>query len=316
MKKIIFLFLTLFFNLSSISAQDNQQYCLTGAFLADNPSQEDILKFKNAFGKKPYLVMVFLDWGDFPDKKVIADVYGQNCALIVTWEPWDTRTKEGIDFDGLVSGKFDSYIREFALRLKRIKKPVFLRFAHEPNGNWYPWRGEKIGKDKYIALYRRIHDIFREVGAANVNWVFCVNWEDVPKDNNSFLLYYPGNDYVDYIGLDGYNWGDTQSWSRWMSFSELFSRRYKEINQAFNKPILITEFSSVSRGGDKGSWIRQAFSEIRGMDKIRGFVIFNVNKEGDWGFKEGTLAGAALKDSLGDGYFRETRYNNKHEQPK
>jgi len=101
-----------------------------------------------------------------------------------------------------------------------------------------------------------------------------------------------------------------------MSFSELFSRRYKEINQAFNKPILITEFSSVSRGGDKGSWIRQAFSEIRGMDKIRGFVIFNVNKEGDWGFKEGTLAGAALKDSLGDGYFRETRYNNKHEQPK
>lgn len=305
MKKFFFLFLILLLNLSCLSARNNQQYCLTGAFLADNPPKEDILRFKDAFGKKPYLVMVFLDWEDFLDKKVIAEVYSQDCSLIVTWEPWKAETKEGIDFDGLTDGKFDRYIREFALQLKSIKEPVFLRFAHEPNGNWYPWSGVKIGRIKYLAVYRYIHDIFKELEVANVKWVFTVNWEDVPKENNGFLLYYPGDSYVDYIGLDGYNWGNTQPWSRWMSFNEIFTPRYQEITLKTKKPVLISEFSSASGGGDKATWIREAMAQIKRMDKVRGFVLFNVDKETDWKFKEGMPDAAALKEALKDNYFQD-----------
>lgn len=305
MKKALFILLILFFGLSCSLAQDDRQYCLTGAFLSDNPSEGDIINFKNTFGKKPYLVMVFLDWGGFLDKKTIDAAYGQGCSLLVTWEPWKAREKKGINFDGLLSGKFDGYIKEFALRLKDIQKPVFLRFAHEPNGNWYPWEYGKIGKEKYAAVFRYIHGIFRQAGAANVKWIFCLNWEDVPGDNSSFLSYYPGDDCVDYVGLDGYNWGNTQSWSRWMSFNEIFTGRYQEVVLKAKKPVIISEFGSASKGGNKAVWIKEAMAQIKKMDNVRGFVLFNVDKEADWKFEGGSLSAVVLKEALNSNYFQD-----------
>jgi beta-mannanase len=146
-------------------------------------------------------------------------------------------------------------------------------------------------------------------GASNIKWIFSINWEDIPKEKNSYLSYYPGDGFVDYVGIDGYNWGDTQPWSKWMSFSEIFKNRYDEVNKLLNKPVLVTEFSSVSSGGDKALWIREALSSIKKMKKIKGFVLFNIDKEGDWGFKEGNPSGRALKKSLIDSYFQDTWYN-------
>jgi beta-mannanase len=307
MKKILIFTLLIISNLSCSFAKENGNSCLTGAFLADIPSQKDISNFKHAFGKKPYLVLLFLGWGDFLNKKTIDDVYAQKCVLLVTWEPWYPKAKAGIDFDGLLAGKFDKYIEGFALQLKEIKETVFLRFAQEPNGDWYPWSGTKIGNLKYISVYRHIHAIFTKLGVSNVRWVFSVNWEDLPKENNNFLLYYPGDSYVDYIGIDGYNWGNTQPWSRWMSFGEIFTSRYQEIISNMKKPVILSEFGSASAGGSKGVWIEEAMERISRLDKITGFVIFNVDKEADWQFKEGTPAAEALKQALKNSYFKDRR---------
>jgi len=61
-------------------------YCLTGAFLADNPAVKDIIAFKQNFGKKSYLIMVYVSWGNFPQELTVKDVYSQGCVLVVTWE--------------------------------------------------------------------------------------------------------------------------------------------------------------------------------------------------------------------------------------
>jgi len=279
--------------------------CLTGAFLADKPSKQDIVSFNDKYGKKPFLVMVFIDWDNFVDKKVIEDVYSQDCVLFVTWEPWHANRKEPINYDGLLSGEYDQYINEFAKEIKQIKGDVFLRFAHEMNGNWYPWSGTKIGKDKFVANYRYVKDAFDKIETSNVRWVFSINWEDIPQENNHFSQYYPGDDYVDFFGIDGYNWGNTKSWSRWMSFSEIFDTRYNEVVNNFEKPVLISEFSSTSSGGDKTVWIKKAMTDIKRLKNIKGFVLFNVDKETDWSFPLYEKWSVEFKKQLEAPYFKD-----------
>jgi beta-mannanase len=285
-------------------ARGAQAKCLTGAFLADRPVAGNIRQFELEYGKKPYLVMVFVDWGAYIDEQVIKDVYAQDCVLFVTWEPWRAARKKRINCNKILSGKYDRYIKSFAGRLKKIKKKVFLRFGHEMNGNWYPWSGIKIGQERYKAIYRYVKDTFDSEGVENIEWVFSINWENIPRKND-YSLYYPGDSYVDYIGIDGYNWGKTQSWSRWMGFKDIFFKRYKEIGARFQKPVLISEFGCADKGGDKAVWIKDALRAIKKMKEVKGFVLFNVDKEADWRFRIDSPAGKELKKQLKGGYFRD-----------
>jgi hypothetical protein len=288
----------------SACAKPEASGCLTGAFLGDDPSAESIDRFQKEYGKKPFGVLTFLDWGKYPDEGVIRDVSARDCMLMVTWEPWIAATKEGIDYDAVLAGKEDGYIRDFALRMKSIGKAVFLRFAHEMNGDWYPWSGARIGGAKYRRLFRHVRRIFDEAGAGNVRWVFSINAENVPQGND-FALCYPGDRYVDYIGLDGYNWGATQAWSRWRSFKDIFSGIYRDVVRRYKKPVILSEFSSTSVGGDKALWIGEALEEIKYMPAVKGFILFNVDKETDWRFPPDTASGRKLRAGLADPYFRD-----------
>jgi len=294
---------------SDVDPATGASYCLTGAFIGDVPGKTDIEGFEKDYGKKPYIVMVFIDWGRLIEGRVIDDVYSRNCVLMVTWEPWDAVNKKGIGYNKLIAGNYDDYIRQFAGQLRRIKKPVYLRFAHEMNGNWYPWSGVEIGKDAYTNMYRRVKDIFDKEKADNVRWVFSVNWEDVPKEDNHFTAYYPGDGYVDYVGIDGYNWGTTQNWSHWISFRRIFNKVYEEVISTYQKPVLISEFGCASKGGNKARWIKHAMENIKDMPGVKGFVLFNRDKEANWEFQPGEPAGKELKRQLRDKYFKDSRPN-------
>lgn len=295
--------LTVFFIFQPFQKQNG--FCLTGAFLEDKPTVASIEQFKTDYGKRPAVVMIFLDWGKFPGEDVIRDVYGSGSMLMITWEPWRAVQKTPIDYDALLQGKDDRYIRDFALKLKAIGKPVFLRFAHEMNGDWYPWAGAKIGPEKYQDLFRYVRKIFHEAGAGNVRWIFSINTENVPSEN-AYRACYPGDRFVDYVGLDGYNWGISQKWSRWRDFGNLFSGVYQDVVSGYRKPVIISEFSSTSSGGDKAGWIERALQEIEKMPAVKVFVLFNVGKETDWRFPPDSISGQKLKAGLKDPYFLES----------
>jgi len=289
----------------SLQTTETSSYCFTGAFIGDKPSRQDIVTFQRDYVKQPYFVMIFVDWKNFPDLGVIKAILGEGSCPLITWEPWNAEPKTGIDYDGLLQGEYDDYISDFAKLIGSFKSEVCLRFAHEMNGNWYPWSGSKIGVDKYIKIYQYVKDIFDKLGVNNVKWVFSVNWEDTPPIKaNDFINYYPGEAYVDYVGIDGYNWGDTQSWSQWITFRELFNAPYNKVVDQLKKPVLISEFSSASSGGDKAKWIQNAMQDIKELKEVKGFVLFNVNKEVDWSFPASEEPGKALKKELEDPYFR------------
>ncbi|MFA6636683.1 MAG: glycosyl hydrolase [Candidatus Omnitrophota bacterium] len=283
-----------------------QEGCFTGAFLADDPGRSDIKSFRNDYGKKPYYVMLFTDWKNFPNDSTIADILKEGCRPIVTWEPWIAHSKDAIDIDSLLAGEHDDRIREFAKRLKAFDEEILLRFAHEMNGNWYPWSGSVIGSEKYRKMYRYVKDIFDDMGAVNIKWVFSVNWEDVPAiDANDISNYYPGGGYVDYVGIDGYNWGTSQEWSKWMSFYDIFAGIYERCVAEFGKPVIITEFSSASDGGNKAEWIKSAMEDIKSWRQVKGFVVFNTDKEVDWKFPIAESSGQAFREAISAPHFKD-----------
>lgn len=300
---IVLALVILGFIYSRNNSSGSSNYVLTGAFITDVPSRKDIESFKKNYGKNPFFVMVFVDWESFVKKEVLEDIFSQGSYPVVTWEPWYWETKEGVDPEAILGGEFDSYIRDFAKNLAQFEDKVYLRFAHEMNGDWYPWSSALIGAPAYKKMYRYIKDKFDDLKIDNVSWVFSINWENIPEDNYYYDSY-PGAGYVNYIGLDGYNWGNSQSWSRWMSFRQIFSEIHQELIERFDKDIIITEFSSTSQGGDKAQWIKEALSDMKKMERLKGFILFNVDKETDWKFSPQSHSGRALREKLQDSFFK------------
>lgn len=268
-----------------------------GAWLGTQPTDSGIKEFNQLQGRKLDIVHMFINWStDFNFVRTYADpVYANGATLLITWEPWEYDTVK------ISNGNADSYIKKMASDIKAYGKEIWLRPLHEANGNWYPWG---IGdsnintSETYKAAFRHIVDIFRNQGATNVKWVFNVNCSNVGT-NSTFTSHYPGDAYVDYASIDGYNWGTTQSWgSKWQTFDEIFSSSYAAI-KPFNKPIFIGEWASTEIGGDKAKWITDSFNTIKNSyDKIFAVIWFSENKETDWRINSSTAALNSYKNAV------------------
>src|SRR5215218_5947377 len=176
-----------------------------------------------------------------------------------------SKSEPDFQLSDVIAGTYDSYIRSFAGSAKSWGHPFFLRFNWEMNGNWFPW-SESIngnGGGQYVAAWRHVHDIFTSVGATNATWVWCPNIDPGGKLQDLAPLY-PGDEYVDWTSLDGYNWGTNPAKpDRWRSFDELYDSTYHEIVDAIapGKPMVIGEIGSTEYGGSKAKWIEEMLAE-------------------------------------------------------
>ena len=183
----------------------------------------------------------------------------------------------------IIDGDWDGYITQWATEAREWGHPFFLRFDWEMNGNWYPWSESVNGNQpgEYAEAWRHVHDIFSAVGATNATWVWCpfVN----PNGNLPPIAdLYPGDEYVDWTGLDGYNHG-TSKGAQWRSFSFLFGPQYKEITETIapGKPMLIPEVASAEQGGSKAEWITNMFEKVPAdFPAVRGLLWFDYEENG------------------------------------
>lgn len=246
----------------------------------------------------------YLNW-DQPFHLPAAQLFhSQGRTLEVTWQPWIQGV--GIAFGDIASGEYDTYIRTFARDVRAWNHPMLIAIAPEMDGWWSPWaiNGEpgRTSTD-FIQGYRRIVNLFREEGVSNVSWVWSPNVQQ-PNSPNRYrhTELYPGDEYVTYMGLDGYNWG-TQSGGSWESFSQVFRYSYDGLLEISSKPILLMEVASAEQGGSKADWIRDMFFQLPNFPRIVGFTWFNRNRERDWRIHSSDTAKAAFKQGAAD-YFR------------
>jgi hypothetical protein len=211
-----------------------------------------------------------------------------------------TTNEPNFQLADVIAGTYDSYIRKFAESAKAWGHPFFLRFNWEMNGRWFPWsegvNGNKSGE--FVTAWRHVHDIFTAVGATNATWIWCPNIDP----NGEFLnlaSQYPGDKYVDWTGLDGYNWGTNPAKpDRWRSFDQLYKSTYDKITASIapSKPLMIGEIGSTEYGGSKAAWIQDALAKIpASYPKIRGMLWFEQFDDGmDWPIETSSSATSAF----------------------
>jgi len=218
----------------------------------------------------------------------------------VNWELF------GATLDDIAKRTYDTLLNQRAAAAKKLGKPFFIDFGAEMNGDWSPWSGAQNGNSSatYAAAYRHVHDIFVAAGATNVIWAFCPNVTSVPNVSwNAPLQYYPGDSYVDWMCVDGYNWGTSQAGDAWQSFYQVFKDVYPLLASK-NKPIIIGEMASTELGGDKASWIGQIVPTLKNQfPLIKGLLSFDINKENDWRISSSVTSEAAFKTMANGPWF-------------
>lgn len=216
----------------------------------------------------------------------------------------------------VIHGTYDPYIRKWASAAKRWGHPFFLRFNWEMNGDWFPWaegvNGNRPGE--YVAAWRHVHDIFTAVGATNVSWVWCP-YVDLGNRLRNLTSLYPGDSYVDWTGLDGYNWGTNPAQPEgWTTFDQLFSSTYHRIvdRVAPSKPMIIGEVGSSEYGGSKATWIEEMLSELPNRyPKIRGVLWFEKYDDGmDWPIETSMSATRAFAAGIANPAYAEANFGS------
>jgi hypothetical protein len=204
----------------------------------------------------------------------------------------------------VIEGRYDEYITEFAHEAAAWGHPFFLRFNWEMNGTWFPWSEGVNGNapGQYVAAWRHVHDLFSSAGATNVTWVWCP-FVDPGNNFQSIASLYPGDAYVDWTGLDGYNWGTNPTSPRgWRSFDQLFRGTYDRIVEGIApaKPMMIAEVGSSEYGGSKADWVRDATAKAATeYPSIRALLWFDKFDDGmDWPLETSASAGAAFAEGV------------------
>ncbi len=282
--------------------------CYFGIFREGSPSNMgNVDQIEEKLGKKFSMVMWYQDWDCKFPKAEIEKIHKRGAVPHIVWEPWYWANRDKNLMDDIISGKQDAYIKSWAKGIKESNGTVFIRYAHEFNIDGYPWGIVHNGKNpkKYIDAYRHVYDIFTKEGAKNAKFVWCPMAQSWPQEPwNDMNLAYPGDKYVDWIGLDGYNWGTSQDWSSWQSFTELFRDVAREMWRKYpTKPIMVAEFASATKGGDKAKWIKDLTNELKKMPYIKAVLWFDEKKETDWRIESTSSTLAGFKTMIKDPYF-------------
>jgi hypothetical protein len=220
---------------------------------------------------------------------------------LITWQPGITG--KGVNqptytLASITNGAHDAYLRSFAQSLAAIKGPVWLRFAPEMNGDWLPWSEGVNGNapGSFVKAWKHVHDVVTAAGATNVVWMWCPN---VPYNGATPLPgLYPGDAYVDLVGLDGYNFGTTKP-TGWRGYHAIFDRGLAELRALTKREIVIAEIGSVEQGSSKADWVVNFLKAIDADSRVKAFVWFDI-KDGirDYRIASSTASARAFRVTL------------------
>ncbi len=281
--------------LNSVGTLRNPSRILFGAYDGGFPNTfAGLEKFETQVQYKFPIISLYGAWGDKPDEqfptRMVETINRMGSVPMITWEPWvvdfDERIRKNLphiaereygSLGAIARGEYDFYIVPWAKGAAAFGKPMFLRFAHEMNDPYrYPWGPQNGNRpEDFIAAWKHVHLVFQKMGADNVLWIWSPHIS-MPW----FEYYYPGAEMVDWIGVGVLNYGNVASWSRWWSFHQILEKAYPTLLK-FEKPLMISEFGTLTQGGNAYEWYRQAFYHIDHTYRrgVRAIIFFNQESD-------------------------------------
>jgi hypothetical protein len=272
---------------------------------------KDYELFVNAAKKRPNLLMFFSGWDrDYPSDKIVS-TWRRQMLPVITWEPRstvqasgdteDAPKTDGLTLASIINGEHDDYITKYAQDVAKLGLPVGIRFAHEMNGPWYPWSEQSNGNHsgEFVQAWRHVHDIFTANGATNAIWIWSPSRVD-PYPNIDLHELYPGDDYVDWLGMTGYFRHVEQT----PGFDKTFGQTLTAFQSIAQKPVFLSEVGATESGNNgpkKVAWIKDMFEGIKANPQIIGFSWFDQSIDGnDWRIESSSAATSAFADGVGD----------------
>jgi hypothetical protein len=254
-------------------------------------------------GVRPTVANVFvkLDSTGFGQAE-LDDIDAHGMRPMVSLEPWSYRSswsdtaQPAYRLATIAAGDHDAALRRIARVIARYGRAVLLRFAHEMNGWWYPWAvGENGNRSSdYVAAWRHVHGLFRAEGAANARFLWSPNAVTGSSRERRLEEAYPGDDYVELVGMTAYGHGSSPA--------DTFDPTYARLAALTGKDIVLAETGADGRA--KAGWISAFGPWLAAHARVAGFVWFNTSPastgaSGDYRFTDPPAALQAFRAMLG-----------------
>jgi hypothetical protein len=240
-----------------------------GVYMPPSPTSfAGVTAFSSLIGVQPDVDMYYSGWLEPFQARFATSAARHGAVPLVQIDPTDVKLK------AITSGKYDAYLISFADAVRSYGRPVILGFGHEMNGTWYSWADGHTSPAAFVAAWRHIVNLFREVGAGNVTWLWTINIVETQAGIPSPVPWWPGSSYVTWVGIDGYYTKSS------VTFAPLFGPTIVAVRALTNDPILIAETAAGSAAGQPAK-IADLFAGI-GTYGLLGFVWFDAIGEQDW----------------------------------
>lgn len=255
-------------------------------------TRESVGTFIDATGGVPSIVAFSHEWSvnrSFPHKQVsIIRSIGSipYIRLMMRSSVHHYRPEPVFTLKRIRDGFYDKELRTFARHARDLDTPIIIEYGTEVNGWWFSWNGYWTGKDQGAELFKRVYrhiiDIMREEGADNLIWVYHINWNSVPDEPwNQPSAYYPGDEYIDIIGVSAY--GALLPDSRDIKpFSYMMDMGYAAAKYiAPDKPVIIAEIGTDLNNPHHSpvNWTERALFNIIDENRwpdVFGFIWWNA----------------------------------------
>ncbi len=281
-------------------------------------SYESIVTLEDSLKTAFPLIHIYCAWGSKKEERFPTDQVKNIISLgstpVITWEPWlgdftdedypDGHKPVEPDRNGMknvVAGIYDAYLIKWATQARKIGRPLFVRLGHEMNDSYrYGWGPQNNAPQDFVAAWQHVHEIFEKEGAKNIIWIWS------PHPAYEFREFYPGDEYVDYIGTGTLNYGNVATWSQWWTFDDIFSKFYDSVT-TYKKPIMVTEFGSLAVKGNRAEWYADALSSMpTDYPMVRSIIFFHYSKDNtttqqtlDWYIKNDKPVTTAIIKEIG-----------------
>ncbi|MEW6747088.1 MAG: glycosyl hydrolase [Planctomycetota bacterium] len=295
--------------------------CYLGIYRPEAPLDTGTIRgTEQALDRRFSVISIYQAWGSgeehrFPARELTL-ISNAGYVPMLTWEPWTSefdqdrfgrRSERSYrSLRDVAEGCYDSYLRSWARDCMAWGRPLLLRFAHEMNNPRYPWSfATGNTPEDFTSAWRHVWQVFDQQGCRNVAWVWS------PLSAASMDTYYPGEQWVDWVGVAVLNYGVTWPPYRWWSFEDLLEVSYQRL-AGWRKPILVSEAGTVGESADKGDWLTATLRSLRPrFPLVRLVVFFDAPNDTShfpegvpWAFSNHPSILARMKGELTSPWFR------------
>lgn len=239
-----------------------------GVFEPDSPAAyAGINRFARNIGGQPNLVSYYSPWQQPFQRSFAAAAAAHGAITLVQLDP------KNVSLAAIAAGQYDPYLSQLGRQVKAFGHRVVLSFGHEMNGYWYSWANTQTGPATFVRAWRHVVDVVRATGASNVTWLWTVNVVQLaqyPKIPDP-AAWWPGQSYVDWVGIDGYYHSTSDR------FSQVFGPTIVDVRKLTpHDPILISETGAVSPAVQQVA-VKDVFAGVRTFGLL-GLLWFDENK--------------------------------------